>query len=108
VADSTKLILETGLVVPASNPEAWLQTWTRRELLTFLSQSGVRAPKSWSKDRLAELAGQDCEEAVRRRMSESGAVELPAEHAEAAKRLCSYIEDVKETWRVWLAFGTRV
>lgn len=108
VADSTRLILESGLVVPASNPEAWLQNWTRRDLLAFLSEAGVRAPKSWSKERLAELARQDCEEAVRRRMSESGAVELAREYAEAAPRLSTYIEDVRETWRVWLAFGTGV
>ena len=39
---------------------------------------------------------------------ESGAVELAPAHAEAASRLSSYIEDVKETWRVWLGFGTGV
>jgi hypothetical protein len=41
-------------------------------------------------------------------MAESGAVELAPAHAEAAGRLSSYIEDVKETWRVWLGFGTGV
>jgi hypothetical protein len=108
MTDSARLILESGIVVPASNPELWLQNWTRRDLLAFLSQAGVRAPKSWSKERLAELARQDCEEAVRTRMAESGAVELASEHAEAASRLCRYTEDVKEMWRVWLGFGTGV
>jgi hypothetical protein len=41
-------------------------------------------------------------------MEELGVVELAPEHAEAAGRLGSYIEDVKETWRVWLGFGTGV
>lgn len=41
-------------------------------------------------------------------MAESGAIELAPVHAEAASRLSSYIEDVKETWRVWLGFGTGV
>jgi hypothetical protein len=41
-------------------------------------------------------------------MAQSGAVEIAPAHADAARRLCGYIEDVKETWRVWLAFGTGV
>jgi hypothetical protein len=41
-------------------------------------------------------------------MDEYGAVELAPAYAEAAGRLGSYIEDVKETWRVWLGFGTGV
>jgi hypothetical protein len=106
VVDSARLILQTGLVVPASDPEAWLAGWTRRDLLAFLSQCGVKAPKSWSKERLAESALTKCATAVRERMAESGVVELAPAHAEAAARLGSYIEDVKETWRVWLGFGT--
>jgi hypothetical protein len=41
-------------------------------------------------------------------MAQSGAVELAPEHEEAVHRLRSYVEDVKETWRVWLGFGTGV
>jgi hypothetical protein len=47
-------------------------------------------------------------DAMREKMAESGAVELAPEHAEAAHRLRGYLEDVKETWRVWLGFGTGV
>jgi hypothetical protein len=50
----------------------------------------------------------DCESEVRTRMDEYGAVELAPAYAEAAGRLASYIEDVKESWRVWLGFGTGV
>jgi hypothetical protein len=106
--DSSRLILQSGLVVPASDPEAWLAGWTRRDLLAFVGQCGLRAPKSWSKERLAEMALAECAPAVRERMAESGVVELAPDHAEAAGRLGSYIEDVKETWRVWLGFGTGV
>jgi hypothetical protein len=108
VADSSSLILQSGLVIPASDLAAWLAAWTRRDLLGFLAQSGVRAPKSWSKERLAELALKDCSAEAGERMAESGVVELAPAHAEAAGRLGSYIEDVKETWRVWLGFGTGV
>ena len=108
VADSSRLILDSGLVVPANDIVGWLKAWTRRELLSFLSSVGVRAPKSWSKDRLTEVAMADCKSAVRSRMDEYGAVELAPAYAEAAGRLGSYIEDVKETWRVWLGFGTGV
>jgi hypothetical protein len=108
VAESTALILQSGLVIPASDAESWLKSWTRRDVLGFLAQAGVRAPKSWSKERLAELALTQCENGIRERMAESGAVELAPTHAEAARRLCGYIEDVKETWRVWLGFGTGV
>jgi hypothetical protein len=108
VNDSSRLILEAGLVVLASDTAAWLQGWTRRDLLSFLNKEGVRAPKSWSKERLAEVAMSDCPDAVRTRMEESGAVELAPAHAEAAGRLGAYIDDVKETWRVWLGFGTGV
>ena len=106
VADSSRLILQSGLVVPASDAEAWLAGWTRRDLLGFLGQCGLRAPKSWSKERLAEMVLAECATMVRERMTESGAVELAPAHAEAAGRLGSYIEEVKETWRVWLGFGT--
>jgi hypothetical protein len=108
VADSCRLILDNGLVVIASDLGAWLHAWTRRDLLTFLAQTGVRAPRSWSKERLAEVAMADCAAAVRSRMEDSGAVELAPAHAEAAHRLVRYIDDVKETWRVWLGFGTGV
>jgi hypothetical protein len=108
VEDSSRIILQSGLVIPATDGAGWLAGWTRRDLLSFLAQCGVRAPKSWSKERLAELALQDCPDAVRERMAGSGVIELAPVHAEAASRLSSYIEDVKETWRVWLGFGTGV
>ncbi len=108
VVESSRLILQAGLVVPASDAEGWLAGWTRRDLLGFLSQCGVKAPKSWSKERLGELALKECPSAVGERMEESGVVELAPVHTEAAGRLSSYIEDVKETWRVWLGFGTGV
>ncbi|MDF3053835.1 MAG: hypothetical protein K0S19_1940 [Geminicoccaceae bacterium] len=108
LADSSRLIIDSGLVVPATDIGAWLNGWTRRNLLSFLTQLGVRAPKSWSKDRLAQIAMDDCEPAVRSRMEEYGAVELAPTHAEAAGRLAAYMDDVKETWRVWLGFGTGI
>ena len=108
VADSSRLILDSGLVVPANDMGKWLHGWTRRDLLAFLAKAGVRAPKSWSKERLAEVATADCAAAVRSRMEESGAIELAPAHAEAAGRLGAYIDDVKETWRLWLGFGTGV
>jgi hypothetical protein len=108
VADSSRAILESGLVVPASDMGTWLAGWTRRDLLAFMAQSGYRAPKSWNKERLAEAALTELPDAVRSRMVESGAVELAPMHAEAAHRLRGYLEDVKETWRLWLGFGTGV
>jgi hypothetical protein len=108
VAESSRLILQSGLVLPASDAEAWLAGWTRRDLLGFLGQCGLRAPKSWSKERLAEMALMECASRVRERMAEAGIVELEPAHVEAASRLGSYIEDVKEAWRVWLGFGTGV
>jgi hypothetical protein len=107
-ADSSALILKTGLVTAASDMEAWLAGWTRRDLLAFLGQCGLKAPRSWSKERLAESAMAECSSAVHQRMAESGVVELAPAYAEAAGRLNSYIEEVKETWRVWLGFGTGV
>lgn len=108
VPDSSRLVLDSGLVRPARDVGTWLNGWTRRDLLNFLTKLGIRAPKSWSKDRLAEVALSDCEGPVRSRMEKSGAVELAPAYAEAAGRLGTYIEDVKETWRVWLGFGTGV
>ena len=108
VPDSSRLVLDSGLVVPARDMGTWIKGWTRRQLLSFLTKTGIRAPKSWSKERLAEVALADCGPAVRSRMEESGAVELAPAYAEAAGRLGTYIEDVKETWRVWLGFGTGV
>ena len=108
LADSSRLIIDSGLVVPANDIDAWLKAWTRRDLLAFLTQVGVRARKSWNKERLAEIAKADCEPVVRARMEEYGAVELAPAHAEAARRLAAYIDDVKETWRVWLGFGTGI
>jgi hypothetical protein len=108
LADSCRLILDSGLVVTANDLAAWLKGWTRRDLLSFLAQRGVRAPRSWSKEKLAEVAMANCAEAMRARMEETGGVELAPAHAEAASRLSAYLDDVKETWRVWLGFGTGV
>jgi hypothetical protein len=100
--------METGVVTPASDLETWLHGCTRRGLLKLLSEANFRAPKSWSKERLACVAMSEREDAVREKMAQSGAVELAADYAEAAHRLRGYTEDVKETWRVWLGFGTGV
>jgi len=108
VADSSRLILESGLVAPASDMATWVNGLTRRDLLGFLAQVGYRAPKSWNKERLAATAMTERADAVREKMAESGAVELAPDHAEAAHRLRGYLEDVNETWRVWLGFGTGV
>ena len=106
--ESSQLIMETGLVIPAADMRTWLKGCTRRDLLKLLADAGYRAPKSWSKERLTEVAIAERADAVRERMAESGAVELAPAHAEAAHRLRGYLEDVKETWRVWLGFGTGV
>jgi hypothetical protein len=107
-AESSRMIMESGLVTPASDLETWLKGCTRRDLLKLLAEVDYRAPKSWSKERLTGVAMTDRAEAVREKMAQSGAVELAPEHAEAAHRLRGYLEDVKETWRVWLGFGTGV
>ena len=108
VAESTRLIMDTGLVVPATELKGWLSGWTRRDLLGFLAHCGVRPRNSWSKERLAEVAGEQCADLLRQRMSESGVVELSPRHVEGARLLREYLDGVKETWRVWLGFGTGV
>jgi hypothetical protein len=106
VVDSSRRILETGLVVPATDLEAWLAGWTRRDLLAFLAQAGLRPRNSWGKERLAEMARTECEELLRARLSESGAVELAPQYVAGARRLREYLDASRETWRVWLGFGT--
>jgi hypothetical protein len=108
VAISSRLILATGIVVPATDLDGWLGTWTRRDLLGFLAQSGVGARNSWGKERLAEVAKTECAELLRSRMSDAGVVELAAEHVEGARLLREHVEATRECWRVWLAFGTGV
>jgi hypothetical protein len=108
VAESTRLIMDTGLVVPATELKGWLAGWTRRDLLGFLAHCGVRPRNSWSKERLAEVAEAECAEPLRQRMSESGVVELSPGHVHGARLLREYLDGVKETWRVWLGFGTGV
>lgn len=108
VAESTRLIMDTGLVVPATELKGWLSGWTRRDLLGFLAHCGVRPRNSWSKERLAEVAECECADLLRQRMGESGVVELSPRHVEGARMLREYLDAVKETWRVWLGFGTGV
>lgn len=108
IAESTRLIMDTGLVVPATELKGWLSGWTRRDLLGFLAHCGVRPRNSWSKERLAEAAEVECAELLRQRMSESGVVELNPRRIQGARLLRQYIDGVKETWRVWLGFGTGV
>lgn len=108
VAESSQLILASGLVVPATDLEGWLGTWTRRDLLGFLAQAGVGARKSWGKERLAEVAKAECAAILRARMQEAGAVEVAPEHVEGAALLRQHVEAARECWRIWLAFGTGV
>ena len=108
VTESTRLIMDTGLVVPATELQGWLSVWTRRDLLGFLAHCGVRPRNSWSKERLAEVAEVECADMLRQRMSESGVVELSPNHIQGARLLRQYLDGVKETWRVWLGFGTGV
>ena len=108
LAVSSRLILATGMVVPATDLDGWLGTWTRRDLLGFLAQSGVGARNSWGKERLGEVAKTECAELLRTRMEAAGVVELAPEHVEGARQLRQHVEAVRECWRLWLAFGTGV
>lgn len=108
VALSSRLIQETGIVVPATDLDGWLGTWTRRDLLGFLAQSGVSARNSWGKERLVEVAKSECADLLQARMSEAGVVELAPEHVAGAAFLRQHVEATRECWRVWLAFGTGV
>jgi hypothetical protein len=108
VAESSRLILAAGMVVPGTDLDGWLGTWTRRDLLGFLAQSGVGARNSWGKERLAEVAKSECAELLRTRMNAAGVVELAPEYVEGARMLRQHVEAVRECWRVWLAFGTGV
>ncbi len=108
VSDSTRRVLATGVVVPATNLAGWIGAWTRRDLLTFLHHEGVAAKNSWNKERLAEAALAECADLLRRRMADAGVVELAPDYARAVLALRRYIYRVRETWRVWLAFGTGI
>jgi hypothetical protein len=108
LTESIRLIQASGLVVAASDAAAWLSGWTRRDLLGFLTQCGVGPRNSWSKERLAEVAVAECRDEVMQRMSVSGAVQLAPELAEGARQLRHYMRRVRETWRVWLGFGTGI
>ena len=106
VVDSCRRILASGLVVAGSDLGGWLGSWTRRDLLAFLAQVGVQVRNSWNKERLAEVAQAECEQLLWRRMAEAGVVELALEYQAGARLLRTYLDDVRETWRTWLGFGT--
>jgi hypothetical protein len=106
VADSSRRILASGLVQAATDLDAWLAGWTRRDLLAFLAEAGLRPRNSWGKERLAEMARTDCEELLRGRLAESGAVELAPRYVAGARRFREYLDATRETWRLWLGFGT--
>jgi hypothetical protein len=108
VTESTRLIMDSGMVVPATELKGWLSGWTRRDLLGFLAHCGVRPRNSWSKERLAEVAEVECADLLRQRMGESGVVELNPRHVQGARLLRQYLDGAKETWRLWLGFGTGV
>jgi hypothetical protein len=108
VAQSSRLILESGLVMRATDLDGWLGSWTRRDLLGFLAQSGVGARNSWGKERLAEVAKTECAALLYTRMEDAGVVELAPEHVEGARLLREHVESTRECWRVWLAFGTGI
>jgi hypothetical protein len=108
VTDSTRHVLATGVVVPAENLEGWIGAWTRRDLLGFLHHEGVRARNSWSKERLAELALAESSDLLRRRMADAGVVELAPAYVHAVRLLRRHLYRVRETWRVWLGFGTGI
>jgi hypothetical protein len=108
VADSVRRILATGLFTPAENLLGWVSAWTRRDLLGFLHLSGVSARNSWRKEKLAEVALEECADMLRRRMADAGVVELSPAFAAGVRALRRHIYRTRETWRVWLAFGTQV
>ncbi len=108
VADSVRRIVATGLFMPAENLWGWVSAWTRRDLLGFLHLSGVSARNSWRKEKLAEVALQECADLLRRRMADAGVVELAPAFAAGVRALRKHIYRTRETWRVWLAFGTSI
>jgi hypothetical protein len=108
VADSSRQILATGVVVPAENLRGWVSGWTRREVLRFLQHAGVPARNSWNKERMAEVALAECADLLLRRMADAGVVELAPKFAVAVGQLRKHFMRSRETWRAWLAFGTGI
>jgi hypothetical protein len=108
VADSSRLILATGAVIPAENLKGWIEGWTRRDLLRFLRHEGVPARNSWDKERVTDSALTECADLLRRRMADAGVVELAPEYAGAVGTLRKHFLRSRETWRAWLAFGTGI
>jgi len=105
-SDSTRRILASGVVLPSRDVRGWLGGWTRRDLLRFLSRAGAGGGNSWSKERLIDVAERDCAGLLQQRMADSGTVELAPEHVEGARQLWQFVRGVRETWSVWLGFGT--
>ncbi len=68
----------------------------------------MRARNSWNKERLAELALAESSDLLRRRMADAGVVELAPAYAHAVRLLRRQLYRVRETWRVWLGFGTGI
>lgn len=108
VADSVRRIIATGLFAPAENLLGWVSAWTRRDLLGFLHLSGVSAKNSWRKEKLAEVALEECADLLQRRMADAGVVELSPAFSSGVRALRKHIYRTRETWRVWLAFGTAI
>ncbi len=108
VAESTRLIMDTGLVVPATGAEglalgldpsrpARFPGSLRRAAPQLLEQG---APRRGGRGRVRGTAA-----ATDERVG-SGGAESAARRG--ARLLRQYLDGVKETWRVWLGFGTGV
>jgi hypothetical protein len=108
VADSSRRILATGVVVAAENLRGWIGGWTRRDLLRFMRQEGVPGRNSWDKERVMDVALAECADLLRRRMADDGVVELAPEYAGAVGGLRKHFLRSRETWRAWLGFGTGI
>ena len=72
VTDSSRRILDTGLVVPATDLEAWLARLDATRPARVPRADRPRPRNSWGKERLAEMARTECEELLRDRMSRVG------------------------------------
>jgi len=100
ILDTTKEILDSGLLIPSENPEDLLSTFSRKELLATCQEKGVDFRKSWNKDKLLEALVKEAPEFVNVTLKKREIVSINPEFKDDLISIYSYSNQLENIYKV--------
>jgi hypothetical protein len=103
--ESAERLVKTGLVVRVEDLHGFVLTKTKEEIISILTDANVAPRKSWSKERLAQLALAQARHKILESAREVVTARIAPEFEAPALSAISCIRRMTPFYRVWMGFA---